>query len=159
LFWLLYNAFAIFVSIFIALEKTRYRATERTNVELSADFLIENCKYKENCGKCGFLSDISERGTQFTLKKECEHFKFKEGNILKSNIENIGVIESTIKRITNKDGIVKIGVEFKNLKEKEYGMINELRFSTKNKYVDNMEIEEGKNTISILKKVVKLMKK
>ena len=156
LIWCFYNLLALFVSIFLFLEKNRFRTYERIPSNLKSKCLITSCMRCSECDYCGTIVDISENGALLILKEYCPHYNFLVGKELKVDIENIGEIYCTIVRVSKKDQKYHIGLKFNEIGYKEYSNINYYRFNINQKYLSKYEINKNiDNLYEIIFKIVK----
>lgn len=155
--WCIYNSLGIFISIFLFLEKRRYRKYERIPVDLLAKGSIINCDKCDECGYCGRIKDISENGAFLVLKEYCTYFDFSIDKNISIEIESIGNLTGTITRMEKRDEDYYVGIRFDNIGFKEFSMINKYRFHLNNKYIGNYQID--KDIDGFLEIIYKIMKK
>jgi cellulose synthase (UDP-forming) len=141
LFWCVYNAMAVFISIFIYIDKKRFRQSERMPTNFKAKGLIENCPNNKNCEFCGYILDLSETGARLQLKNNCPGFICKENEKIPLNIETIGEINCTIKWIERKEDQISVGLAFDPVNFEVFSKINQYRFSQSNKYIRDFSID------------------
>ncbi len=139
--WCFYNVFAIFISIFLYIDKKRFRKSERIPTNLKAKSLIKSCPHNKDCSHCGYVTDISEKGAHIKIKEYCQSFTFKEGSDITISIENIGEIQGEIMRISKINKNYDMGVSFKPINFETFSKINEYRFDLNNKYIRNYSID------------------
>jgi len=144
-FWCAYNMLGIIVTLFVFIDRKRYRKTERIPVSLKAKSLISSCNFKDECESCGLVNDISDLGANINIKKGCEHFTFKKNEIIEIKIENIGVMNCEIVRLNDdkEDKYHRMGVKFINPAFEEFVNINRYRFDIANKYLNDTKIKRS----------------
>jgi len=153
--WCIYNMAAIFISIFLSLEKKRLRKTERIPTSLSFKSLITSCAHHENCGHCGTVTDFSEKGMLVTLKEYCPNFDFTMNKTVELSIESVGTVSGQIVRYAKDGSKYEVGVSFNG---DDYNLIskaNKFRFNMNNAYIKNPVIQNENQSIhNILLKVI-----
>jgi len=153
--WCVYNMAAVFISIFLSLEKKRLRKTERIPTSLSFKSLITSCKHHEKCGHCGTVTNFSEKGMLITLKEYCPNFDFNINKAVELSIESVGNVQGQIVRYEQNDSKYEVGVAFKG---DDYNLIskaNKFRFNMNNTYIKNPVIQSENQSIhDILLKVI-----
>jgi len=153
--WCVYNMAAIFISIFLSLEKKRLRKTERIPTSLSFKSLITSCANHENCGHCGTVTDFSEKGMLITLKEYCPNFDFTINKSVELSIESVGTVSGQIVRYAKDGSKYEVGVSFNG---DDYNLIsksNKFRFNMSNSYIKNPVIQSENQSIhNILLKVI-----
>jgi len=154
--WCVYNMAAIFISIFLSLEKKRLRKTERIPTSLGFKSLITSCEHHDNCGHCGTVTDFSEKGMLITLKEYCPNFDFNINKSVELSIESVGTVTGQIVRYAQNDSKYVVGVSFTG---DDYNLIskaNKFRFNMNNTYIQNPVIQSENQSIhSILLSVIK----
>lgn len=161
LLWCTYNALAIFVAIFLFIDRRRVRSSERIPVELQTTGLFTNCNYyktqlnkannllldsnsKANsdylCTQCGIVTDISDVGAQIFSNVSCEHFNFVYGEKVNLTIKNIGAVTGTVIRMSSTAAGKELGIKFEDVSFEVINNINKYRFALTNKYVTSNRI-------------------
>ncbi len=141
LIWCAYNGLAIFISIFLYLDRRRFRKSERIPTDLKASALIRSCAHHENCDSCGRVLDISEKGARIQIKSHCPHFTFEVGAPLTLSIDTIGIVRGTVKRVEMDTDTYLMGVAFSPVGFEAYAKINRYRFDLNNRYVRHTRID------------------
>ena len=153
--WCVYNMAAIFISIFLSLEKKRLRKTERIPTSLGFKSLITSCAHHDNCGHCGTVTDFSEKGMLVTLKEYCPNFDFTINKSVELSIESVGTVSGQIVRYAQDGSKYEVGVSFNG---DDYNLIskaNKFRFNISNAYIKNPVIQNENQSIhNILLKVI-----
>lgn len=155
--WCIYNALAVFVSIFLFLEKKRFRKYERIPANLRVSTLITSCSKCAECNQCGNVVDISEQGALVVVKENCPHFKFSKGENIELNIESIGDLNAEITRVEKKEDEYEMGLRFNDIGLEEFANINKYRFNVSNKYINNSQIDTASENFSLI--ILKLFRK
>lgn len=157
--WCVYNMSAIFIAIFLSLEKRRFRKTERTPTNLAFSILSTSSQKFKKYKHIGYVKDFSEKGMLINLKGFYPHFPFSVGEDILLDIDAIGEVEGKISRFTERDSIYNIGINFKESNFDLISISNKYRFDLKNKYVKNPVIQDSHNSIfEILNKTIKNVK-
>lgn len=139
--WCIYNGLAIFISIFIYIDKKRFRRSERIPTQLKADVLITECDFGKECGCCGYVMDISENGARIEVQSGCKHFEYHEQDVINIDIESIGVVKCLVRRVIHANSKIIMGVSFENIGFDTFSKINQYRFNINNKYVRDYTID------------------
>lgn len=145
--WCLYNLMAILISIFLFMDRSRFRRTERMSVDLKASALFTNCDHCDACDFCGKVVDISEEGLRILLKESCPSFTFKEGSEISLKVENIGELPGRIVKLLKVDDKYDIGIRFGEVGFNEFAKINQYRFDLRNQYVNRPSIHSDYDTL------------
>lgn len=158
--WCVYNMSAIFISVFLALEKKRSRKTERIPTDLAFKSLISSCEHHEQCGHCGSVSDFSEKGMLLTLKEYCPKFDFNINKQVELDVDSIGTVKGQIVRYIHNDSEYDVGIEFDENDDNFINIANKFRFSINNRYIQEPTIQkENYSIFRILIKIIKNIRK
>jgi cellulose synthase (UDP-forming) len=150
--WSLYNFIPVLVSIFLALEKPRFRSTERISAVLNVNKVIKK-EGKILKSFYGSSVDISEIGVKIELKQNNEFDATDINKILHLQIEEVGIIKAKIVRLYKEGSREYLSAKFVKIHKKAIHKVNQMRFKKIEGYEANPNYKK-QNLASLMSIVI-----